>query len=679
MEPHASHLLQQRLQGADVVSFDIWDTVLRRRCHPDVCKLQALQLVLRQFTPDIQVRWRQAEKLLRLRLRIERRLARKARWRGQSAEYTFEQVWQQLWRTISRLTPAEHMQRAAASCELEFALECRLSFVDSDWLQLRTSVVTSTVIFLSDFYMGEAWLLRLLQHHGVQDQFVRGFVSCDWQAAKYDGRLYARVRQHMQLGDRHWVHVGDNRHSDVRMAAAQGVEGLLFQPEEGHALRQLQERRFQLRLNDVPAYWALLVDNGAIDDAQALGRHYSPLFAGFAAWLLQQARESGATRVHFFTREGEFFSRLYQTWLQASGECGPPAQLLAVSRLATFAPSVSQARLESFMRLWSQYSSQSPSAFLCSLGLRDAGLESWFDRYQLPIDTVVHWPWRDRRMQALFADTGFTAQLQALLDEKRQSLMRYFAACEVPGNDKDPVLVVDIGWRGSIQNNLALLWPERQWLGLYLGMMLPVCPDPANCEKRAWLVDLRCQDNARERQRLSFVAPLEMLCNSDSGSVTGYIQGQPQYQHIAAEDAVHAQFVRSFQQGVLEGVQSLAALAADEGLLLEDLAQRAAVLWDEIVLDGHPLLQQAFFQLEHNESFGLGRSLRFRDELNTALILRAFVSRAAFEQLREAAQKTPWKAALARNPATPLAVRAFLYLEPRLMQLRGAYRRWKCS
>ena len=58
---------------------DVWDTLLRRRCHPDAVKLHRAGWLLTRCWPEVPAPLRKPRALLALRLEAERELAQAAR------------------------------------------------------------------------------------------------------------------------------------------------------------------------------------------------------------------------------------------------------------------------------------------------------------------------------------------------------------------------------------------------------------------------------------------------------------------------------------------------------------------------------------------------------------------------------------------------------------------------
>lgn len=65
-------------------------------------------------------------------------------------------------------------------------------------------------------YHSSSFLRRILCKEGILVEEDMLFDSCECNASKYRGDLYEYVRQ--QVGKKHWIHYGDNKYSDIRMA-----------------------------------------------------------------------------------------------------------------------------------------------------------------------------------------------------------------------------------------------------------------------------------------------------------------------------------------------------------------------------------------------------------------------------------------------------------------------------
>jgi len=102
---------------------------------------------------------------------------------------------------------------------------------------------------------------------------------------------------------------------------------------------------------------------------------------------------------------------------------------------------------------------------------------------------------------------------------------------------------VDIGWRGSIQDNLARLLPNINSFGAYLGIIKYINTQASHVEKAAYLFDLNKQIMSQNTLRDS--NSFELICNCRTGSVVGYERHAP-YRPITVEVTEEQQLYDDF-------------------------------------------------------------------------------------------------------------------------------------
>ena len=178
-------LLAEKLAAYDVISFDVFDT-----------------LIFRPFSKPTDLFYFVAEALdypdfPGIRKEMERR-AREERYRKEGdREVTFAEIYA----VLERETGIG--QEEGMGTELD--AECRYCFANP-------------YIVTSDMYLREADIRRILEKAGY-GKFDAYYISNEYRCSKHDGKLYERVRQEEGEG-RRYVHVGDNPCSDVEKSMA---------------------------------------------------------------------------------------------------------------------------------------------------------------------------------------------------------------------------------------------------------------------------------------------------------------------------------------------------------------------------------------------------------------------------------------------------------------------------
>lgn len=613
-------ITQADLDGVELLSLDVWDTVLRRDCFPDEIKLQSARFLYVTQYWNIRPAYRSVPALFRRRCQVENAAAPK-----RDHEYRFS-VAARLW-LEDVLEPGILRERLDtihnAIIEHEFDAERRCTRVDLPFRAFVEQATLPPTVFTSDFYLESPVIQRLLDFHGIGGTFVRGYSSCDTYRNKRTGELFHTVLEDFSVAPKAVLHVGDNLQADVIVPSSLGIRSTHYPQPAEEQRRETQRRAFEGLLAGKPQFHhaeleGLLEDMAAVlsrtegySELNVQGVLIAPVAVSFVLHIIETALRYGVKRVFFFTREGQFLKELYERIVQLDpfnlGDGYPSPSLLEVSRVSTFAASMESLEPAELMRLWNQYSKQSLRAFCKSLAFDERLVEVAARREGLDLDEIVDMPWSDCRFMAVLEDKEVAAALLNHIAAQRQALTAYLTSMGFL--DPQPTeVIVDIGWRGTIQDNICRV-ARKHVVGCYLGLFRYLNVQPLNSTKYGWLIDYNQYEFLWENDE---IAPLEMLFNGTGGSVVGYqydgSQARPVRLVIPAEEAVVERHVHPIQAGVLHAADVICAYVRCHGLTSQDIRNLARQDAAELLDRPSPAIAKAFFELEHNELFGTGTS-----------------------------------------------------------------------
>nr|WP_145550998.1 HAD hydrolase-like protein [Variovorax boronicumulans] len=637
---------------------DVWDTLLRRDCHPESIKMAMANHLFLRHRAHMVAQGQDARSLYQLRLQAEQALATAARAGGQDDEYVLSDVVQSWYRSAlnDEPSPAE-VERLV---QLEFEMEVARSRPDPEILAFLQDHPAEQTIFLSDFYMRGEMLHDLLVRKGLGGSIPAGLVSCDLGVNKRSGRIYEHLHRAYGVAPAEHVHIGDNLWSDVEAARKLGIHAVHYAPQALHSARLEQESHFGSRdglfalLRDqIQAACAEATAGMPAEDATAwrVGAEAAPLFVGLALWLAEESVARQLDGLHFLSREGEFLHRVYAVLFPARRHCGhalAPHGLLELSRLATFTASLASSSMRDVSRMWSLFGSQQVRGLLSTLGLPVDRLAGPLAASALSLDDRLEKPDVDPRVAALFASPEFKAALEESIAEQRSSLLTYLAQRGVGTSGR--IGLVDVGWRGTIQDHLAALLPNLQTHGLYLGLRRFINPQPPNAEKAAYGPNENLE-GAISPLFESF-AVIEMLCMSPGGSVVGFEPDglgavAPVRRVLQEEDEVLAGFVARFQEGALCAAAHWREAIERHALGAVELRPLALRVWAH--LHGKPdrELLRAFMQAPQQDLFGFGDVFR-RDRVPALrTLMLAPLIKARRRELADFVRRVQWPAAVA--------------------------------
>jgi len=321
-------------------------------------------------------------------------------------------------------------------------------------------------ILISDFYLPSSHYLQMLDHHGLTELFDHVFVSADYGLAKGSGRMYAKVCE--QLGCRldQLVMIGDNGHSDVEMARQQGIATLHLQNPRQQEYYQTwkaeninPEQEFEKSLSTLPQ--------------EIVFKEMAHSLYLFIYRLFRKLSADGTREVFFFSKEGEFLKRLFEQF-QADlfGSQVITSNYLLASRKATFLASLRSLEEEDFARLFNHYRDISCRDFLLSLNLEESLSQEICTQAGLDFETrISNFP-QSAEFNKLKNSTLFQSVYEQRREQQRENFINYL---ESFGFDfrKQGLTIVDVGWKGSIQDNIYhILGGEVEVCGYYLGSLI---------------------------------------------------------------------------------------------------------------------------------------------------------------------------------------------------------------
>lgn len=168
------------------------------------------------------------------------------------------------------------------------------------------------VIFISDTPHSEALVRELLTELGLAREEDLVFTSSARGASKSRGGLFEAVAALVGT-DHRYVHVGDNRRSDLASARVEGWEGSVLPRARLTRYEELLEEHSSptsgltswlagsSRLARLEAY-----ERGVTAPvADVASGVMAPFLVGYALWILGQARTRGLQRLYFVARDGE--------------------------------------------------------------------------------------------------------------------------------------------------------------------------------------------------------------------------------------------------------------------------------------------------------------------------------------------------------------------------------------
>jgi predicted HAD superfamily hydrolase len=217
----------RRIKEKDVISFDLFDTLLIRRVHdPDRVKLPVARFISSLADKNgIVIGWQNVQKL---RDSIEQKQRAETGKKFDDHEACYPLFMRELLKTVFANQFSETILDEVTQYELlmeNSMLVPRLQFFN--WIK-ELKKQGKRIFIISDMYLPASHLKILVEHAGLS-QFVEDVVSsADTFLAKASGKGYGHVQEKYSLQKERWLHIGDNSFSDGMRAVEFGIDALII-------------------------------------------------------------------------------------------------------------------------------------------------------------------------------------------------------------------------------------------------------------------------------------------------------------------------------------------------------------------------------------------------------------------------------------------------------------------
>lgn len=515
-------LQDKKAKLQSITTFDVFDTLITRA----VADPSAVYLLLGRRLSNLRLIRCTPEAFAHARM-----YAGRCAWRNAAGhEPTLAQVYGEL-RASLQLT-AEQMTQLM---NLELELESQLIRVVPDGKDRVQEARRKghRVVFVSDMYVSSRFIKELLTKYSRWSEGDGIYVSCEHGKSKRSGGLFQELLKREDVVPSAVCHVGNDLKADIEAPKRMGfqVDPFLLANVNRYE-RILESHSFATEgLTSVMAGASRLArlnisattpKEEALRDVAA--GVIAPLLVGFTLWILHRAQKLGLKRLYFLSRDGQILLEIART-LRDRLNLDCELRYLYGSREAFSLPSIIEANEEELSQVcFGGFSSVrsllsrahiEPEEIEESLESIGLGENSW--RQTLNADecrALYRLMLQDRSIKELILEKA--AEHRALLIEYMQQEGMF-----------DPIEwgIVDLGWRGTIQNalNRVLATEGRKVpIGLYFGVRHNSQSRPLD-SREAYFFDERFGWGLLHIfPRYGLLRVLEAFCYADHGTVIDF-------------------------------------------------------------------------------------------------------------------------------------------------------------
>ncbi|MCW3845685.1 hydrolase [Sphingomonas sp. LB-2] len=513
-------LLDRAPEGVEVLSLDCFDTLIWRNTHAPTDVFADLTLAGGGIEPRC---WAESQ-------------ARKSAWTKRGAkEIGIEDVYRRM-----LASPSEDEVNAAVARELAIEAKHAFAFRPTVALIHEAKRRGLKVVMVSDMYLSESQLrahIAAAAGPELLDSIDHVFVSAAYGVGKRDG-LFDHVLETLGVSGDKILHVGDNRGADYEAADEYGLHAVhLAQFDEESAARLRMEAATAIMLDPLAGisravcqpHRAQVSLRQSSDPAYILGHDVmGPALHTFSLWLKQEIDTASAAagrpvRPLFVMRDGYLPWRVFDTLFPEAG-----AQTIEISRFVALRASI--ADMESLDHYLDEWYNKLP---IRSLARQLMLFEQEYSKFlkgdpKVQRPAFVKWVRSPEMSRKIFIRRG------AFL----KKLVAHLASAGVA--EGDAVMLVDIGYNGTVQNFLTPVLKEAMKLDVS-GRYIFLREKNASGLDKKGMIDVRNFDYRTLHALSRSIVVVEQLCNIEQGSTIDFeANGAPIREAVDAKAAHNA-------------------------------------------------------------------------------------------------------------------------------------------
>lgn len=551
--------LKKMINDSSVISFDIFDTLLERQVYkPDtVFHLMDSHIYNGPHKIDNFLQTRRNSRNISKHLSTGEEISLRDRYIAMSKELN-----------ISEDTALNFMKM---ELDIEKNISIAKAFGKKAYEYAKRK--NKRIILISDTFYTDDFIMQLLLQAGYTEWDAL-YTSSKYNLLKDTGNLYQVVLDKEKLSAEHILHIGDNKHADIKQANAKG-----FKTFYAPATREIFCQRYPLidQIDSIrnTAYrelsYSLFFEktlpyictnnlsycNGKIENFGYL--ILGNLFLGFSKWILDSSLRDGIEDIYFLSRDGDIVKKCYDLLVE-NIPSAPKSHYIYASRRA-----IRVAALKTKKDIVSVLETNFTPMALSDLLLYRFGIDAEelhvgiFAKYNFEKNTIANWKTNKEQLLAFFLSEEVSTAVLLNAEKERTTLHDYYSDEGLIDTHKS-FAFVDIGHSGTLQAGIIDLMGLKHTCGYYFAtfnnILSNVLPPHQTFGYMANQIDPKLSNGYMEN---ILMYELCFLNDQDSFIAMGKHDGSfiPQFLITQKDDRARKKFAKEVHKGIENFVKDI--------------------------------------------------------------------------------------------------------------------------
>ena len=443
-----------KVDNSKYVSFDIFDTLIKRNIHSPTDLFKFVELKYKQLYS------RELNNFSKDRINAEI----EARKHSEKEQTTLEEIYSML----PGYSYKDKQTLKKIECELEIELSTRNKKIYEVYSYCLKK--NKKIILISDMYLPKNTIIKLLKNNGIS-KFEKLYLSSEIGLQKRTSSLFKHVLNELDINPKDMIHIGDNVRSDYLAARKLGVNTILI-PNYFRNIRRTSQRgiekKDQFSYKSIKAFINNNVPIGATEYYRFGYETFGLLLYGYTRWMLNDLIDKGIKKVYFFSRDGYVMKRAFDL-LNPYKDI--KSYYLYGSRRAYRVPQLwSKPELSDVIKTFPLTKLLTLKTFLLNLGLNPEEYKSVLAKYGFTLEHIIKRNEILKNNKIILFYNEIKEDVIKNSEYENKMLLKYLEQNQFEGK----VAVVDIGWHGSLQYFLNNIVEDAEipveMFGYYVGL-----------------------------------------------------------------------------------------------------------------------------------------------------------------------------------------------------------------
>lgn len=287
----------------ELYSFDIFDTLITRKCATPKGIFAFMQEAI---TNNNDLPQNLRENFYKIRIESEIQARNDYYEKHQTREILFDEIYEKMQKDFNLSNKSiDYLKKLEIETELK-----NLVGISENIEKIKQLIKDEKrVVLISDMYHSSNTIRTFLAHIDPIFNDIKIYVSSEYRASKAQGDLYSKVREIEGIKKQNWYHLGDNLHSDFKMAKKIGIKAERYLFEE-----LMPYEKELLSKNPVNTDYEKLIaaarftrcnKQAKIQDKYNFGASFAgPFLYNYVNDILEQSLKKGFKTLHFIARDG---------------------------------------------------------------------------------------------------------------------------------------------------------------------------------------------------------------------------------------------------------------------------------------------------------------------------------------------------------------------------------------